>query len=158
MNFSTFILILILIYIFNPKRIMSWIKDFKELSFTTKTIVVTLLVLIPLFIFSFYFLKPDILNYQWYVILSIAFAICIIYYILNAINIFLQTELFYDKDYNYGHIASFIQPVFELIIIIIIAYFLKWYFKTFIIVSCLLNVWRCLLFGILYLAQNRNTD
>ena len=149
--FEVIIIFLILYFIFNKKFRMSIIKDFKALSDWEKSLVITFVALIPFWILSFYLFKPDILKYEWPVILSIAGAISIGFYILNTINVFLQSVFFNDEDFFV--VGSVSQPIIELGIIIAITYFFSLSFKTMILIAFGINIYRCLLLGIFFLTK-----
>jgi len=126
---------------------MGTINEFKELTYSTKVIVLTFVTLIPLWIFSFAYLKPEFLERQWYVIVSIAFAISVGYYFLNLINVFFQFIVFDEKTDDSGFwIMTYVQPVIELGIIMFIVYWFNFTFKTFIYITFGINLWRCILF------------
>jgi len=148
---KVYIIILLLLWLIF--RNMSWIKDFKELPNWTKSIVITFLSLIPLWIYTFFKFKPDILNNQWYVILSISIAISIGFFLLNLLNVFFQSQVLFNKDNTAFLITIYAQPILELFIIIFIAGFLGMTFKNIILIAYGINIWRCLVLGIFYLAE-----
>lgn len=140
------IAILIIWAIFNPKKIMGTVKEIQELPFWAKAILLTFISLIPLWIFSFVYLKPEYLDKQWYVIVCISLAISIGYYLLNLLNVWFQTIVFNEKNIDVFWIITYIQPVIELGIIMLIVYWFDFTFKTFIYITFGLNVWRCIFF------------
>ena len=142
-----FIIFLILYFIFNSKKIMGLIEEYKKLPFWAKSIIVTLICMIPFWILSFYLFKQNILINQWYVILSITLAISIGYCILNIINMLLYIEVILNKDYEYFSFGLFFQSIIELCIVIIIAWIFSLQFKIMIYILFGLNIWRCLFLG-----------
>jgi hypothetical protein len=144
--FEVALVFLVLYVIFNKKFRMSLIDNYKSLNTWEKSVAGTFVFLTIFWIFSFYLFKPNILQYQWYIILTIALALSIIFYLLNAVNVFLQLDLIYKDNSKGAYIfSSFFQPVAELVIIIAITYFFNWSFKTMVIIALGINAFRCLL-------------
>jgi hypothetical protein len=130
---------------------MSLLNEFKRLPLWGKSAVITFILLIPFYILSFYLFKPSILNYQWYVILSIAGAIALAYFLLNMVNVYLFVHLIENDEQERQimfTIALFVQPFIELLIAIALAYFFSFSFKTTTIALLGLNAWRCLFYSI----------
>jgi hypothetical protein len=153
--FQAVLVILILYFIFNEKFRMSIINDFKGLNSWEKSLAMTFVALSLFWISSFYLFKPDILQYQWYVILSIALTLSIVFYLLNVANVFFQSDIIYNNDKDFFIFSSFFQPVAELLLIIAITYFFNWSFRTMIMIALGINIYRCSLFGVIYLAKKK---
>jgi len=160
---KSIILSAIIIFVFYKFTFdMSWIKDIQALSISFKSIVVSIALFMPCWFLLLYYFFPDIINVEWYKMLMIVFVPSFIWYILGIGTVYFVLDLVETDDNRLTKqefwVAIFLDGLLYLIIIGLIAYFIKLEFVSFALIAFLFRFLSLLLVGALSLFSNRRED
>ncbi len=155
MTIQSIIITLFLYHIIFGKK-MTYIKDFLKAPIYFKSIITTVLILIPFWICIICYYYPSVIKLDTTKILLIVSVPSIIYYVLNIFYLKLFFEIVGENDSVIKWVLSSFTLILELAILMLIGYYFIDNIITFYLLSLGLQIWRILYFGIFVFIKNRN--
>lgn len=131
---------------------MSWFSDFDKLHVTSKSAVLSLVVLFPFWFVSIYLFNRPLYNQgDLYIIGALCFCFSVTYF---ALNLLLAALVIYitdseDEDGSATFVIGGIVSVLYLSLSIIFCYWMEWGFKTFVFVAFLYLILRTIISAIM---------
>lgn len=131
---------------------MSWFSDFDKLHVTSKSAILSLVVLFPFWFVSIYLFNRPLYNQgDLYIIGALCFCFSVTYFALNlllaALAIYITESE--DEDGSATFVIGGIISVLYLSLSILFCYWMEWGFKTFVFVAFLYLIIRTSITAIL---------
>lgn len=140
--------------------VMSWLTDFDKLNFSTKSIGISIAILLPFWLLSIYLLNRPLYDSKDYLIIgSFCFCFAVMWYAFNMAAALLYRK--YDKekvDLDASALVAGVGSASYLSIGIVASYYLEWSYRTFLIVVFSYMIFLVLRAVLLIRLRNRSIN